>query len=30
VVETGSFDELIGKGGSFAKLAQGQFATQKH
>ena len=30
VVETGSFDELIGKGGSFAKLAQAQFATQKH
>ncbi len=30
VVETGSFDELIRKGGSFAKLAQAQFATQKH
>jgi ATP-binding cassette, subfamily B, beta-glucan exporter len=30
VVETGSFDELIGKGGSFAKLAEAQFATQKH
>ena len=30
VVEMGSFDELIGKDGSFAKLAQAQFATQKH
>jgi ATP-binding cassette, subfamily B, beta-glucan exporter len=29
VVETGSFAELIRKGGSFAKLAQAQFATQK-
>jgi glucan exporter ATP-binding protein len=30
VVETGSFDELIGKGGVFARLAHAQFATRQH
>jgi ATP-binding cassette subfamily B protein len=30
IAETGSFDELISKGGLFAELARAQFATQRH
>jgi ATP-binding cassette subfamily B protein len=27
IVETGTFDELVGKGGAFARLAKAQFLT---